>query len=82
MGDASRDMPGILQRESLSTGLPIENSPPGIQTIPAGAAPGGSAGFGIVAAKAAETAYVSDSTAGAGSVVWETDPLSRETFIA
>ena len=82
MGDASRDMPGILQRESLSTGLPIENSPPGIQTIPAGAAPGGSVAFEIVAANAAETADVSDSFAGVGSVVAEGDPLSREAFIA
>src|SRR5215469_13022523 len=82
MGDASRDMPGILQRESLSTGLPIENSPPGIQTIPAGARPGGSVVFGIVAAKAAETTDVSDSFAGADSVVAESGSLAREAFIA
>ena len=82
MGDASRDMPGILQRESLSTGLPIENSPPGIQTIPAGAGPGASFAFGIVAPKAAETTDVSDSDEDAGSVVAESDPLSHEAFIA
>jgi hypothetical protein len=44
-------MPGILQSDSLSTGLPIENSPPGIQTIPAGAAGDTGAVFGIVGAK-------------------------------
>ena len=82
MGDASRDMPGILQSESLSTGLPIENSPPGIQTIPAGTGPDGSVVFGLVAAKAAATTDVSDSYAGAGSVVSESDPLGREAFIA
>jgi hypothetical protein len=44
-------MPGILQSDSLSTGLPIENSPPGIQTIPGGAAAGAGVVFGSVGPK-------------------------------
>src|SRR5215471_8522262 len=51
MGDASRLIPGMLQSDSLSTGLPIENSPPGIQTIPGGPAVGAGVIFGIVDAK-------------------------------
>jgi hypothetical protein len=41
----------MLQRDSLSTGLPIENSPPGIQTIPGGALAGAAVVFGIVGSK-------------------------------
>src|SRR5262245_31564804 len=62
MGDASRVMPGILQRDSLSTGLPIENSPPGIQAIPEGVPAGTGAVFGIVAKKADDSADVFDSS--------------------
>jgi hypothetical protein len=41
----------MLQRDSLSRGLPIENSPPGIQTIPGGAFAGAGVEFGIVGSK-------------------------------
>jgi hypothetical protein len=48
-------MPGISQSESLSVALPIENSPPGIQTIPGGAGVGGDAAFATVGAKEEDT---------------------------
>src|SRR5262245_22560685 len=81
MGDASRVIPGILHRDSLSTGLPIENSPPGIQTIPGGAGTGAGAVFGIVGANAAEAADTSVSSACGGEGGNPTGSLDRELFI-
>jgi len=72
----------MLQRDSLSTGLPIENSPPGIHTIPAGTVPGAGVEFGTVGAKADETAEVSDPYACPVSLVEEDDPLDRAAFMA
>jgi hypothetical protein len=48
-------MPGISQSESLSPALPIENSPPGIQTIPGGAGDRGDVAFVTVDAKEEDT---------------------------
>src|SRR5882724_7687491 len=48
MGCAYRVMPGKPHMASLSIVLPIENSPPGIQTIPVGATPGAELLFSIV----------------------------------
>src|SRR5262249_17495671 len=45
----------MLQSDSLSTGLPIENSPPGIHTIPGGAAPGRGPGLGLVGVKVSDS---------------------------
>src|SRR5262245_66590469 len=61
-------MPGRLQRDSLSTALPIENSPPGIQTIPGGTGTGAEFAFGIVGPNVAEasTAAVVADTASRG----------------
>src|SRR5262245_31036104 len=61
-------MPGRLQRDSLSTALPIENSPPGIQTIPGGTGTGTEFAFGIVGPNVAEasTAAVVADTASRG----------------
>ena len=53
-GSASRVTPGSAHSASLSTVLPIENSPPGIHTIPAGAGPGAAAVFAIVGVKAGD----------------------------
>ena len=36
MGTASRVTPGRLHNDSLAASLPIENSPPGIHTMPSG----------------------------------------------
>src|ERR1051326_4707987 len=41
MGWASRVTPGIPHRAPPDSSLPIENSPPGIQTMPSGATPAG-----------------------------------------
>jgi hypothetical protein len=46
-------MPGIWQSESFAVSLPIENSPPGIQTIPSGATDMGAEGPGMVGANPA-----------------------------
>jgi hypothetical protein len=43
-------MPGSPHSDSLSTVLPIENSPPGIHTIPAGTGPGAVKDFETVGA--------------------------------
>src|SRR5215813_354059 len=67
MGEASRVMPGMLQSDSLSTGLPIENSPPGIHTIPCGAAPGAGPALEMVGAKPDVSADISDSLVKANS---------------
>jgi hypothetical protein len=72
----------MLQRESLSTGLPIENSPPGIQTMPAGAAPGAGVGFGIVRAKEDAVAVTVDSSASEGGAVSVALSRDHEVFVA
>src|SRR5262245_61310881 len=41
MGCASRVTPGRSHSDSAAASLPIENSPPGTQTIPAGVGPAG-----------------------------------------
>src|SRR6266568_6774717 len=51
MGSASRVTPGRPHNDSLATSLPIENSPPGIHTIPSGAGVGAGPLFGMVGAK-------------------------------
>src|SRR5579872_6744563 len=48
MGRASPIGSGPPQIEPRGSSEPIENSPPGIQTIPAGAMPGGLAEFSTV----------------------------------
>ena len=50
---------------------PIENSPPGIHTIPAGAFLGAGVGFGIVGAKG--------ETAAPAAIVW---PATATAFVA
>src|SRR6185436_12071105 len=51
MGNASRVTPGRLHNDSLAASLPIENSPPGIHTMPCGAGAGAGVLFGTVGAK-------------------------------
>src|SRR5215471_828705 len=71
MGDASRVMPGISQRDSLSTALPIENSPPGIHTIPGGAGTGAEFVLGIVGSnvdEALDAAVVADIASRLGAI--------------
>src|SRR6185436_8767969 len=51
MGSASRVIPGRPHNDSLAASLPIENSPPGIHTMPAGAGAGAGVVLGIVGAK-------------------------------
>src|SRR5436190_7755466 len=50
MGSASRVTPGRPHNDSLAASLPIENSPPGIHTIPSGAGAGAAGLFGTVGA--------------------------------
>src|SRR5262245_295667 len=52
MGRASPIASGPPHIEPRGSSLPIENSPPGIHTMPSGAGVGGGAWFGIVAANA------------------------------
>jgi hypothetical protein len=54
MGCASRVMPGSSHNASAEASLPIENSPPGIQTMPAGAAETGRPDPGMVGANPAD----------------------------
>src|SRR6266705_1776279 len=51
MGCASRVTPARLQIASPVSSLPIENSPPGIHTMPSGLAPGAGVLLGMVGAK-------------------------------
>src|SRR5437667_1016927 len=51
MGSASRVTPGRPHNDSPVASLPIENSPPGIHTIPSGAGAGAGLLFGMVGAK-------------------------------
>src|SRR3974390_788610 len=44
----------LVQNSSDASWQPMENSPPGIHTMPSGAGPGAAALFGTVGAKAAE----------------------------
>src|SRR6266581_4293655 len=48
MGSASRVTPGRPHNDSLAASLPIENSPPGIHTMPFGAGVGAGVLFGTV----------------------------------
>src|SRR5262245_46315329 len=83
MGDASRAIPGILQRDSLSRQLPIENSPPGIQTIPGVAVPGARNVFDTVGPKLIAAKAVTDSSGGAGALAAAgASPRDHEAFIA
>jgi hypothetical protein len=72
----------MLQRDSLSSRLPIENSPPGIQTIPAGAGAGAGVAFGIVRSKDVEAAVTVDSSASEGLAVSVALPRDQEVFVA
>src|SRR6266446_6408598 len=51
MGCASRVTPGKPQIASPVSSLPIENSPPGIHTMPSGLEPGAGVLLGMVGAK-------------------------------
>jgi hypothetical protein len=72
----------MLQRDSLSTGLPIENSPPGIQTIPARDGTGAAVAFGIVRAKDDEAAVTVDKSVSAGEAVSTALSRDHEVFVA
>jgi hypothetical protein len=52
----------MVQTPSFGIWQPIENSPPGIQTIPAGAFLGAGAEFGMVAANGEALVLVSDAS--------------------
>ncbi len=65
MGSASRVTPGRPHNDSLAASLPIENSPPGIQTIPSGAGAGAGDLFGKVGSNAEAVAISTFSRPGA-----------------
>jgi hypothetical protein len=71
-------MPGISQSESLSVALPIENSPPGIQTIPGGADDGDVA-LGTVGAKEEDSA-TSGTLVGDGAATGCRDNTGRSAY--
>lgn len=75
-------MPGMLQRDSLSSGLPMENSPPGIQTMPAGAGTGAGSVFGIVRAKDDETDVTVDTSASEAGALSRALSRDHEVFVA
>ncbi len=72
----------MLQRDSLSTGLPIENSPPGIQTIPAGAGRRAGSVFGTVGAKDEEAAEIVDACQFEDEATSAASPRDQEVFVA
>jgi hypothetical protein len=91
MGSASRVTPGRLHNDSLAASLPIENSPPGIHTIPSGARVGADVLFGTVGAKgelAAAALFsfasaVATGSAGRGrNMVSATSPATTTVLVA
>src|ERR1019366_2112837 len=58
----------MVQTPSEGARPPIENSPPGIHTMPAGAVVGAGIGLGIVGAKAGAAGLAGSSCAAAGCV--------------
>src|SRR5262249_32343424 len=64
-----------------SRALPIENSPPGIHTMPGGAAAGAETVFGAVGAKLNDVADVFNSSEFAGEVVVETGLRNHEALM-
>src|SRR5258708_28973772 len=63
MGTASRVTPGRPHNDSLEASLPIENSPPGIHTMPSGSGVVGRVLLGTVGPKV-------ESAAGSLSLIW------------
>src|SRR5204863_7633071 len=71
------DAIGISRLPSAFTAAPIENSPPGIQTIPSGALPGADASFGTVGANVA-VRFTSAAAAAFAAVVAAANSAVRE----